>query len=526
MFINKKIGLTFLLVLLFLLIGGSTAFAYTGYGSFEYFEGYVDFSLGVDFGIRFNAEDDTEFNWGFNSSSFNGDIGGNPDLYLSFYMTLYHGDMNTGEGYIVFATWYRPERGISSAQIMLFDFLGYGNHLWLVMFDQYHNKVEGLLSSAVVYGIAEFEITVDHILGVWVIDFQNNGIRENGIPFGNTSNGIVVAPHDFPDSWVYPTGPYVENPNLSADTWFFVDWIWLINQTTTFRAEIGPQFMRTPFNTVDEKIAARQDLVYSGYTLEEANIWYGSYVGMPDNEKIGAAPDLSITLSASIESAIPGVGSGQFGINGDFGIFYHASSEAGVEGTFGDKLAKFDFGFTGEFIVDSLAALPGFLAGIEIDFQFIARKEMVIEGEDIYTGGNALEMPKLPFKAKRAEVILNASWRLPIALNITPKLNAVLDFAELINAANEELGMTDPYLAWSVEIGADFAFDMGQIIVPVYVRLSNIPLKTYQIWLDRPYSYRLTYGEGIDPSGMGNVVADGPDENIRMFFGTGIKFSL
>lgn len=521
MFINKKIGLTFLLILLFLLIGGSSAFAYTGHGNLEWFEAYIDFSLGVDFGIKMSEGNDPEFSWGFNSSSFRADKGivddiggGDPSIYIRFYMTLSHGDMNTGEGYVYMATTYMPERGVSRASLGFLDIFGYGNHLFVSISEQYHNIIKGVLYSGMVYGAVEFELAYDKILSFSIIDFHNNGVNENGID--NTATGITAEPGERPDSWQMRDGQ-LESPNVNADTWFFADYYWFINPTMLFFGEIGFTIMKNPFNNVDNMING-----FPGSGVYVTNdIWYGSYLGVPDDEKQGFEKDLSTNTQVYFHKALPYIGILYGYVNADLGMHIHATIEGtDTEGNERNLLNMLtgELSITAGADIDNIKAIPGFSMEFRMNLAFLGRKEITIEGDN-----ETITFPAIPFKSKRFEIQFLAAYTLPIPISMTPNLHVVIDLAEFINAENHNV-TGDPLLAWSAKLSWDIAFGMGQITMPIYIRFSNIPIKTYLKWEYSPWSYRLTIGEGNTSSGA--MVPEGPDDNLRIVFGTGIKFSL
>ncbi len=495
----------------------------------EKFEAYADFSIGVELGIKFNHDDTIGVGWGINSSSFND----NTSLFIEFFIGLIDTDQESGTGGVYLWTKYTLEEGRAGVRdsgfpVTLYfkDLLGKGNHIIFYAASQYHNLDDKSLVPGVVYLMFLFGITDTFKVRTYLVDYQNQGIAEGGLG----SNGITFEPQEAPDSWQYSVDEngdlYLTNPNDTGRTLLS-----FIGETITedilFDFTITAGIMRSVYNTMDEKIMGYQqppDSPVSQSSLVENNIWYGNFSGVPLDERPGYKGDFHLALSISLGLDLQSIKTGEA---------LNTSTDNKDKSIYSDLKFELNnhFRFTGfvelGFISKQLfkdKENKDFTISFVTTFSFVKRSRKEIQGETLL-----LILPELPFKVQRFEFKFDLSYTYIThngeGIKVIPNAYVVLDITEFVNAPRFDY-IDNPLPAWSLRMGLDFGVGYNSLLtIPIYVRLTNIPLQTYILWDDNPDNYRLTYGAGA-ASEHGPEIPQGPDEDFRIYIGSGFEISF
>jgi hypothetical protein len=478
MFNNKKV-LILLLVLLFALIGASNVFAQEEAD----FGAVFGFQMGLEAGLVLNGEEDDQvFNFGIISRAFQDQFGfPKESLYLFLYFNIYDGDFDTGEGAIVGYTWFNVQRGLANSHPMgpyvpalfvFFDFFGSGNNLFIYFAEPYVKERPGGIyaHSGYFYAIAEFDLGMGYF-DFLVIDYQNDGINES------PGNDFFTDPRDLPSEY---------SPATCSTTFYIAGLYDLDFSPLTLDFDIGFTHNKSLFLNVDEDINGGYfSPSYGGFTDDEIAFYRGRY---------------EIGVSFAVTYTIENIGSFSFepNINYKFGVNYYDAS------------------------LELNALIDQFSEDIMLEFGVIwtavYRDWGYIEGET-----ETLQVQYLPFRSKRFEISLDASYRLDMGIGVTPNLSILVDLADLqlFNVDPEPWDWQsinpDPHnyedirIPYSFKLGVDLGVGGGGVIlVPVYIRLTNIPTQKWYEWLDAPYNNQLREIQGsIDL--------------MKLFFGVGIQ---
>lgn len=492
------------------------------------FESYVNFSIGVEMGIRFNHDNTIGANWGMNSSSFND----NASLFVELFIGLIDLNKESGTGGVYLWTKYLIKEGRvgvkdSGFPVTLYfkDMLGKGNHIIFYATTQYHDISGGTLVPGVVYLMALIGITDTFKIRTYLVDYQNQGVAEGGLG----SNGITFEPQEAPDSWQYTVDEngnlFLTDPNETGRTLLtFIGET--IKEDIVFDFNITIAMMRTVYNTMDEKIMGYQqhpDSPVGQSSLVENNIWYGNFSGVPLDERPGYKGDfhlaMSMSLGIDLKSIKTGVVLNTSTDNKDKSIYLDLKTELTNHLRFSGQA---ELGFKSQKLEDK--ENKNLTLSFVTFFSFVTRPNKEIKGETL-----VLVLPKLPFKVQRFEFEFNLTYTYTTqngnGINIIPNIDAVLDISEFVNAPRFD-NIENPLPAWSLKLGLDFGVGHNSLInIPIYLRISNIPLQTYTLWTDNPDNYRLTYGSGI-ASEHGPEMPQGPDGDFRIFLGSGFEISF